>query len=149
MSTRLSRKDRIDRHIQFLEWLRDHPEVPLPMGTGQYGAALVFDFEVNNPYSDAAIETADTDIGMKDVIAQVARTLGQVEKDYEGADFTITGETPSGVRYRLSTPHRAVCEQVKVGEREVEVPDPGAPRITITEDVYEWQCPEVVIGDDA
>lgn len=43
-------------------------------------------------------------------------------------------------------PRTAVCTKVVVGQEEVEVPDPDAPRITITRDITEWDCTPSVLA---
>ena len=44
----------------------------------------------------------------------------------------------------------ALCERVKVGEREVEKIDPdfyeSAPKVKVIEEVYEWRCSDDILG---
>jgi hypothetical protein len=54
-------------------------------------------------------------------------------------------------RIEVNITRDEVCEQVQVGTRKVERPDPNVtvPMVEVEEPIYEWKCPEVIFGGSA
>lgn len=50
------------------------------------------------------------------------------------------------VKLKLFTSREAVCTRRVVGIETVEVPDPDAPKVTVTRDIVEWDCEPVLGG---
>lgn len=71
--------------------------------------------------------------------------------DRNGNSITLHGKL-HGVKYRLLV-GEALCERVEVGEKTVEKIDPDylaeAPKVTVTEKVYEWRCSDDILGSMA
>lgn len=73
-------------------------------------------------------------------IARVALAGGwKVDKDVSEMQYNLL-ISRDGFQVRALADRRAVCERVVTGTREVEKPDPAAPRVTVTEEVVEWVC---------
>ncbi len=80
--------------------------------------------------------------------------LDSVPGSYSDRDknsITLHGKL-HGVEYWV-TVGEALCERVEVGEQEVEQIDPAyladAPKVTVTEKVYEWRCSDDILGSMA
>lgn len=126
---------------ELADWLESHPEIPIPYalsGHSEYGYTLV---HARHGEAQAA------------VIAAVARALpGKVTKDVYDHDrmFDITGRLPGGIYVKAIADRDEVCERVVTGTREVteEVPDPTAPKLTVTRTVedVEWVCGSILAG---
>ncbi|KUF07250.1 hypothetical protein [Leucobacter sp. G161] len=71
--------------------------------------------------------------------------------DRDGNSITLHGEL-HGVEYVVRV-GEALCERVEVGEKEVVQIDPAyladAPKVTVTEKVYEWRCSDDILGSMA
>ena len=71
--------------------------------------------------------------------------------DRDGNRITLHGSF-HGVRFHV-TVGEALCERVEVGEKTIEKIDPDylldAPKVTVTEKVYEWRCSDDILGSMA
>ena len=80
--------------------------------------------------------------------AAATRTLlgaGQPEKVY--TDESIEVRVAFGPHFLgVYTSRSEVCERRQVGTKLVEKVDPDAPRITVEEPVYEWDCKPILGG---
>lgn len=72
--------------------------------------------------------------------ARVKTLGGRREKAANTSFFGVTRKF-GPVEVYLYTGRDQVCEAKVVGQETVEVPDPEAPKITVTRDVIEWECP--------
>lgn len=88
----------------------------------------------------------DHEAYQKRTAALIVKTIpGTVEKKLRNGDnwMDFSG-TYKGVDWEVTTGREAVCERVVVGTEivEEEVPDPDAPRITVTteKEIVEWKC---------
>ena len=83
-----------------------------------------------------------------EAIAQRARELGGTWQKAESDGYFELHRHSGPARYELFVGRDAVCEAVIVGKETVRIeePDPDAPKIvrTVTRDVIEWRCPELL-----
>jgi len=104
------------------------------------------DFLENNPhliqyYGGVAIHNFAEDVNELKVMA----TGGKWDKESSGGYFTLRKDFgPHHIS--INAIRDEVCERVEVGVETVEVYDPDAPKITVTRPVYEWNCPESILG---
>lgn len=121
------------------DWLDAHPSV-----CPSYVQISAFDGEVLA--QDYTPETAED-------LAVLARSVGgKWEKVVVSADsltFSLRQEVMPGYVVSLVTWRASVCTKVVTGTREVEVPDPDAPLVKVTEDVVEWRCDEPLLAREA
>lgn len=79
----------------------------------------------------------------------MARQLGGVrEKDADDAYFKVVRDFGAGVKVQVYTQREQVCTAKVVGTETVEIPDPDAPKVTVTRDVVEWECATVIPAPD-
>lgn len=79
--------------------------------------------------------------GPEELLALARKFGGKWEKD-ETEGWYILRRRFGPHSIELNADRGTVCTKVEVGEETVEVPDPDAPKVTVTRPVYEWQCPE-------
>lgn len=95
-------------------------------------------------------QTLDHTIFVDDVNEAVAlrRGIGGHWNKVEVGSTYLDLRRPIGpdVCVSLTIRREQACERVQVGEREVTVPDPDAPKVTLTEPVYEWRCSPLLEG---
>lgn len=85
------------------------------------------------------VVTANAD----DFRAAVRKLGGRREKELANGQLQVE-RAFGAVTVRVSVQREAVCRRVKKGTRVVSRPDPDAPRIEMTEDVYEWVCEPIM-----
>lgn len=112
----------------FADWLDRHPDIALD----QYSPAewIVADHQMTDP-SPAEITRA-----LKDG--------GQVTKKGTDATLFLERDFGGGVQVQYQAKRAEVCEAVVVGQETVEIPDPDAPKVTVTRDVIEWKCAPIL-----
>jgi hypothetical protein len=123
--------EKIEQRKAFITGLRElatfleqHPAVPVSFENGHY-------FE----------HTIDV-IGLSkgDLLAAVHDGTGKWEKDARGSYYSLSKQF-GPITFELTAARDEVCEQVKVGENAVEVPEqPFVAAHTETVPVYEWRC---------
>jgi hypothetical protein len=127
---------------ELADWLEAHPDIPVPhalSGSSEFAYELIH---------------AQHGEDQKAVVAAVARALpGKVDKKVLKANdelFSITGRLPGGIWIKAIADRDEVCERVVTGTREVteELPDPEAPKVTVTRTVedVEWVCGSILAG---
>jgi hypothetical protein len=83
--------------------------------------------------------------------ARKARALGKADKIQEGS-FYILRRRFGPHMVDLNIFRKELCEKVLVGTKIVSRQDPeliaAVPVIEVTEDVYEWHCPESILALD-
>lgn len=80
-----------------------------------------------------------------DLAAQLG---GHREKGASDKYFNLTRDFGAGVKVQVYTQREQVCTAKVVGTETVEIPDPDAPKITVTRDVVEWECATVIPAAD-
>lgn len=124
-------------------WLTEHPEVPLPYGAG---TSDLFDSEKVTFY-----------LRTREQMRTFARLFpGRLDKrtwerrDGDGGRMELHGHL-AGLHLYASVERDEVCERIVTGTRQVteEVPDPAAPKITVTRTVedVEWRCMPLLAED--
>lgn len=77
----------------------------------------------------------------KDDLVRAVRAGGvEWRKLHFGSYFELRATFSGEVSIGLNTDREQVCEKRVVGQETVEVPDPDAPKVTVTRDVIEWDC---------
>lgn len=113
---------------QLAAWLREHPEVPLPL-TGSSGTHAVKIAMPGQGEDEAA------------ALAAFARALpGRADKSFSDSGLIYVSGRVGGLSVEAYAWRESVCERVVIGTETVEVPDPDAPKITQTVDKVEWRC---------
>lgn len=106
------------------------------------------DFLEANPELIHEYEHLAIDVFLPDgasLAAMAMRLGGQWEKKGNESFFELVRYF--GKHYISLDAHRdRVCTRVEVGTETVEVPDPNAPKVTVTRPVFEWQCPESLLA---
>lgn len=76
------------------------------------------------------------------------RIIGTMEKSKSHYGLKLERNLYEGMDSIVLYPPDGFCEKVQVGTQTVTKPDPDAevPTIEVEEPVYEWQCPEIVLG---
>lgn len=86
----------------------------------------------------------------RDMSRELTRTptdVGRgVVKEYQERWIAVFGYV-GGIRVSMQSERSTVCEKVVIGTREVEKPDPNAPKVMVTEDVVEWRCSEPLLAE--
>jgi hypothetical protein len=123
------RTDYIEGLRQLADLLDANPDVPLP-----YTGAGTF----------APLQWVEVDDDARAVFAKVASIIpGTKTKRTDEYNFALAGQL-AGLHVAVLAPRYAVCARVVIGTREVteEVPDPEAPKVTVTrtEEIVEWKC---------
>lgn len=104
--------------------------------------------EVEEAYGDS--EPKDSTLTKLVEWSRLARRHGfSTGKDFYGSyadiDFKMDGAYP---HFGLTVHRETVCTPRVVGTRETTKPDPNAPRITVTENVIEWDCHPLLAAED-
>lgn len=85
------------------------------------------------------------------IIVEFLASVPGSYSDRKGNSITLHGKL-HGVEYRVQV-GEALCERVEVGEKQVVQIDPAylaeAPKVTVTEKVYEWRCSDDILGSMA
>lgn len=84
-----------------------------------------------------------------EAIRALARSGGKFDKQYVGGILEVSRSFEGGVKYEMNISREQVCTARVVGTREVERTDPNAPKITVTEDVVEWDCEPLLAPSSA
>lgn len=124
-----------DKLRNLADWLDAHPNVRV-----SHVQASSYDGEV--VAQDYSPETAED-------LAALARSVGgKWEKVApEGSTtFQLRQEVMPGYVISLVAWRSQVCTKVVTGTREVEVPDPAAPLVTVEEEIVEWRCEPLLAG---
>ena len=108
-------------------------------------------------HPDLADDLADIQVNIFGLdpknLAWAAKQLGTCEKvATEGSSFFILRRTfGEGVTLDINFYRETVCKRVSKGVRTVtrEICDPEAPKVTVTEQVedFEWICPDSILTD--
>lgn len=78
-------------------------------------------------------------------MAELVKALGgSREKSVIGTYMEVKRDFGGGVSMTINAQRSSVCTAVVVGTETVEVPDPDAPKVTVTRDVIEWECSPVL-----
>jgi hypothetical protein len=82
-----------------------------------------------------------------DLVAKAREIGGKWDKADLGSIFLLKQSFgPHSIE--INVDRSEVCERVATGEMEtVTMTDPNAPKITVTQPVYEWKCPESLLAD--
>lgn len=100
-------------------------------------------------YSEKELEKLRTE--RERIIVDFLDTVPGSWTDRDGNKITLHGKL-HGVNFRVQV-GEALCERVEVGERTVEQIDPAylaeAPKVTVTEKLYEWRCSDDILGSMA
>lgn len=121
-------------------WVERHPEVRGNVMTTTFYPTTTVAEESWRDLTPA--EVAST--------VKVMLDLGTVAKRADDSYFTYEAKAKNGkARVLLIVGRNTVCEAKVVGQREVERPDPAAPKITVTEDIIEWECSPVLAHTEA
>jgi hypothetical protein len=100
-------------------------------------------------HDDVPLPNASFNIFCTDVneIAAIRRDIGgQWVKEATDSWFWLR-RAFGPHRFDLNTARDVVCERVVVGTKQVDIPDPAAPKITVDEEIVEWVCSPLL--DDA
>jgi hypothetical protein len=111
-----------------------HPDVPLPTTGGGTAAVDWLLFGAADLELDA----------QKAVAARIVQVLPRPVRKRDTADLYRFSAELHGLHVEVIVDRPAVCERVVTGTKTVtrEVPDPAAPKVTVTEEVEtaEWVC---------
>ena len=103
-------------------------------------------FLENNPHLIPRYSGLSINIFADDIDEMVAlATGGMWSKDSTDAFYFLAKEFGEH-KISINTGRSAVCEKVIVGDETVEITDPDAPKIKVTRPIYEWKCPEHILG---
>jgi len=93
------------------------------------------------------MSSIDINATTKDEFLELARQLGKFQKE-SLENFYVVSRKFGGIKLDVFSTRQVLCEQVEVGEEEVEVPDPAVkvPMVTRTIKKYEWKCPESILN---
>ena len=122
-------------------------------GRKQFIAGLreAADFFENNPQLKVPL---DRDLTVYSVtgadLATFARAFGKCDKVTDDFSFQLVHTLPSGFQLKTYTSRENVCKRVLVKTEEVPAHTiPAVPEKFIeasTRNVYEWECPESILG---
>ncbi|HEX3803146.1 MAG TPA: hypothetical protein VHV75_09920 [Solirubrobacteraceae bacterium] len=86
-------------------------------------------------------------VGSSEELARTAVGIGgQWEKSEDHYYCNLDRSLGGGVGIQVTTARGNVCERVQVGTETVMVPAPDAPMVEEERPVYEWKCPESLLG---
>jgi hypothetical protein len=127
---------------ELADWLESHPEIPIPYalsGESEFAYELIH-----------AAHGSDQQAVLAAVARALPGTVGKRVLDTNDRLFSIDGRLPGGINIKVIADRGEVCERVVTGTREVteEVPDPTAPKLTVTRTVedVEWVCGSILAG---
>jgi hypothetical protein len=81
-----------------------------------------------------------------DQFGRLVAQLGGARTKKVSDNFFTVQRRFGGIQIDLFTSREAVCTRRVVGTETVEVPDPDAPKVTVTRDIVEWDCEPVLGG---
>lgn len=112
--------------VQLVEWLKDHPTIPIPTGlTG-----------VQNIFADS-----------KEAFAAMRRASGFNVKESVG-DYIVFAQKFGTISLEINCEKKLTCERVKVGQRTL----PAVPSKVVeaiperVEEIFEWKCNDPILS---
>lgn len=124
----------------FAQWLEEHPAAREDFPSTKYTdkeIPMLDGWRVLHPeFSKGAMAKSAMAIG------------GKWLKDSDDTYYWLKQEILPGVEYQIYVGREAVCTARVVGQETVEVADPNAPKVTVTRDVVEWDCPDILSARD-
>ena len=128
MSNRL---DTINKFRATLDWLEEHPDVPLP-----------YELSVFHGYQLFGATKAD----LRALISALPNVI-KSEADHLDS-VKVTGTPPGGIPVTFFAKRELTCDRKVVGTRKVMKPDPDAdvPMVEVEEEIVEWDC-RPLLGD--
>src|ERR1700677_796620 len=112
------------------------------------GLREIVEFLHNHPEAINTYSSLRVPIGVdstEDLIDRATAIGGKWDKE-EGEEYFHLVKHFGEHQVRLMVKRDQVCERVLIGNETVEVPDPNAPKVTITQPVYEWRCPDSLLA---
>lgn len=128
-----------DKLRNLADWLDAHP------------SAVIDDIDfIDSRFSAGPVKISWFGFDSAETLAAAARAIGgRWEKKAGEYLFTLEQEVIPGFVFKLGGNRDRVCTKVVTGQRTVEVPDPDAPLVTVTEDIVEWRCLPLLARDAA
>lgn len=141
---RQERAEQIIGYRDLFAWLEERPGLPLPAGLSTTPIGALLERGIENTTHLYAFAWSREDL------AAAAREFDRAEKYADESWYGIARVFAGGVTYAVMASRESVCERVKIGTRKVErVKYSEAPTETVEEEVFEWRCPDTLLGHQA
>lgn len=136
LSSKYPRQRKLDDLQLFLDYMQNHPDIPMPY----FGGFTVYCNQYDDNYKDDQEKTKSY---MRTIVRELKRTFGKVEKRHTDTEFSWRVTFGSDLTVDFSCSRKNVCVPKVVGRREIaETILPAR-----TEDIIEWDCTDSVLAD--